>query len=84
MSSRDWRKKKPLPGRPSRRKHRFFGRRDSLSTSRLCPESMRRTASWRIAMATHGRGGVARLILGSVADKVIRGGKVPVLLHRAQ
>ncbi len=37
-----------------------------------------------VAMATHGRGGVARLILGSVADKVIRGGNVPVLLHRAQ
>jgi nucleotide-binding universal stress UspA family protein len=37
-----------------------------------------------IAMATHGRGGVARLILGSVADKVIRGGNIPVLLHRAQ
>lgn len=37
-----------------------------------------------IAIATHGRGGVARLILGSVADKVIRGGTVPVLLHRAQ
>jgi nucleotide-binding universal stress UspA family protein len=37
-----------------------------------------------IAMATHGRGGVARLVLGSVADKVIRGGNVPVLLHRAQ
>ena len=37
-----------------------------------------------VAMATHGRGGVTRLILGSVADKVIRGGTVPVLLHRAQ
>ena len=37
-----------------------------------------------VAMATHGRGGVARLVLGSVADKVIRGGTVPVLLHRAQ
>lgn len=35
-----------------------------------------------IAMATHGRGGVARLFLGSVADKVIRGGSFPVLLHR--
>ena len=35
-----------------------------------------------IAMATHGRGGVARLVLGSVADKVIRGGHLPVLLHR--
>jgi nucleotide-binding universal stress UspA family protein len=37
-----------------------------------------------VARATHGRGGVARLILGSVADKVIRGGNIPVLLHRAQ
>ena len=36
-----------------------------------------------VAMATHGRGGVARLILGSVADKVVRGGNVPVLLNRA-
>ncbi len=35
-----------------------------------------------IAMSTHGRGGVARLLLGSVADKVIRGAKVPVLLYR--
>lgn len=37
-----------------------------------------------VAMATHGRGGVARLVLGSVADKVVRGGNFPVLLHRAQ
>ena len=37
-----------------------------------------------IAMATHGRGGVARLLLGSVADKVVRGGNIPVLLHRAE
>jgi len=36
-----------------------------------------------IAMATHGRGGVSRLVLGSVADKVLRGGNIPVLLHRA-
>jgi nucleotide-binding universal stress UspA family protein len=36
-----------------------------------------------IAMTTHGRGAVARFILGSVADKVIRGGTVPVLLQRA-
>jgi len=36
-----------------------------------------------VAMATHGRGGVARLVLGSVADKVIRGGSTPVLLTRA-
>jgi nucleotide-binding universal stress UspA family protein len=35
-----------------------------------------------VAMSTRGRGGVARLVLGSVADKIIRGGRVPVLVHR--
>lgn len=33
-----------------------------------------------IAMATHGRGGLRRLLLGSTADKVLRGSRVPVLL----
>jgi nucleotide-binding universal stress UspA family protein len=33
-----------------------------------------------IAIATAGRGGIARLLLGSVADKVIRGSPVPVLV----
>jgi nucleotide-binding universal stress UspA family protein len=35
-----------------------------------------------IAMTTHGRGGVRRLLLGSVADKVIRGAAKPVLVVR--
>jgi nucleotide-binding universal stress UspA family protein len=35
-----------------------------------------------IALATHGRRGLARLVLGSVADKVVRAAKVPVLLCR--
>ena len=35
-----------------------------------------------IALETHGRRGLSRLILGSVADKVIRGSPVPVLVHR--
>jgi nucleotide-binding universal stress UspA family protein len=35
-----------------------------------------------IALETHGRGGLGRLVLGSVADKVLRGAEVPVLLHR--
>ncbi len=35
-----------------------------------------------IAMATHGREGLSRLVLGSVADKVVRGAHVPVLLYR--
>jgi nucleotide-binding universal stress UspA family protein len=35
-----------------------------------------------IALATHGRRGLSRLMLGSVADKVIRGAAVPVLVQR--
>ena len=32
-----------------------------------------------VVMATHGRGGVARMVLGSVADKVVRGATCPVM-----
>jgi nucleotide-binding universal stress UspA family protein len=35
-----------------------------------------------IALCTHGRRGLTRLFLGSVADKVIRGGHLPVLVFR--
>jgi nucleotide-binding universal stress UspA family protein len=35
-----------------------------------------------IAMSTHGRGGLDRLIVGSVADRVLRRAEVPVLLVR--
>jgi len=35
-----------------------------------------------IAMATHARSGVDRLIGGSVADQVLRGANVPLLLFR--
>ena len=36
-----------------------------------------------IAISTHGRSGVARWLLGSVAEKVLRGAPVPVLLARS-
>lgn len=36
-----------------------------------------------IAMSTHGHTGVGRLLLGSVADRVLRAAPVPVLLWRA-
>lgn len=35
-----------------------------------------------IALATHGRGGVKRLALGSVADKVVRAAPRPILVYR--
>jgi nucleotide-binding universal stress UspA family protein len=35
-----------------------------------------------IAVATHGRGAGGRLLVGSVADKVLRGASIPVLIHR--
>lgn len=34
-----------------------------------------------IAMTSHGRGATARLLIGSVADKVVRGATVPVLVR---
>jgi len=35
-----------------------------------------------IALETHGRGGLARLVKGSVADRVVRAAHVPVLVQR--
>ncbi len=35
-----------------------------------------------VALETHGRRGLPRLLLGSVADKIIRGAAVPVLVQR--
>jgi nucleotide-binding universal stress UspA family protein len=35
-----------------------------------------------VALATHGRGGLRRALLGSVADKIIRGTDRPVLVYR--
>jgi hypothetical protein len=37
-----------------------------------------------IAMTTHGRTGLGRLILGSVAESVLRGTPTPILLLRAE
>jgi nucleotide-binding universal stress UspA family protein len=35
-------------------------------------------------MTTHGAGGLKRMLLGSVADKVIRGATKPVLVVRRE
>ncbi|MBK8049047.1 MAG: universal stress protein [Anaerolineales bacterium] len=37
-----------------------------------------------VAMATHGRSGLSRLVLGSVAERVLRGASIPVLLLRPE
>jgi nucleotide-binding universal stress UspA family protein len=37
-----------------------------------------------IVMGTHGRGGIDRLLLGSVAERVVRTATVPVLTIRVQ
>lgn len=37
-----------------------------------------------IVMGTHGRGGIDRLLLGSVAEKVVRSSSVPVLTMHAE
>jgi nucleotide-binding universal stress UspA family protein len=36
-----------------------------------------------IAVETHGRHGLPRLLLGSVTDKIVRGASLPVLISRA-
>ena len=36
-----------------------------------------------VAMSTHGRSGLSRWAFGSVTAKVLRGGKIPVLMVRA-
>jgi nucleotide-binding universal stress UspA family protein len=42
----------------------------------------RARGSGLIALATHGRGGLRRALLGSVADKVLRAAPCPVLVYR--
>ena len=41
------------------------------------------TKSDMIAMSTHGRSGLSRLTFGSITDKVLRAGTIPVLVVRA-
>jgi nucleotide-binding universal stress UspA family protein len=47
-------------------------------------EAAKRDGVDLIAMATHGRSGLSRLLLGSVAEAVARAARVPVLLLRGQ
>ena len=37
-----------------------------------------------IIIATHGRSGIKRLVLGSVADRILRTSKIPILMVQPQ
>lgn len=47
-------------------------------------EDVQRHPSDLIALATHGFSGLERMMVGSVADKVLRGSDVPVFIYRPQ
>lgn len=55
---------------------------DGVSPAVGILETAERNAADMIAITTHGRSGLPRIILGSVADKVVRASHVPVLVVR--
>ena len=55
----------------------------SGNPARHIVETAREMDAALIAMTTHGRSGVSRMIFGSVAESVVRDAPVPVLLIRA-
>jgi nucleotide-binding universal stress UspA family protein len=52
--------------------------------SAFIPEVARAHRAALVVMATHGRSGLGRLVLGSVADATLRQGNTPLLLVRPQ
>ena len=52
------------------------------SVSKALLEAAAEEGADLLTMATHGRGGLKRMVLGSVADKVLRAAPCPVLLRR--
>ena len=53
-----------------------------MSVSRAILDEAIRTSAGALAIATHGRGGLKRMVLGSVADEVVRDTDTPVLVYR--
>jgi len=47
-------------------------------------DEARRWPAELIVIGTHGRSGLSRLLMGSVADGVVRGASIPVLLVRVE
>lgn len=55
-----------------------------MSVARAILDEAHRVGAGAIAVATHGRGGLKRLMLGSVADELIRHSKLPMLVYRPE
>ena len=58
-------------------------RRVGIVHDSICDVAREEAADY-IVMGTHGRGGIARVMLGSVADRVVRSAPCPVLTVRPQ
>ncbi len=63
---------------------RWTARSTERSPAAAIVEAATESGADVIAMATHGRGGLGRLLLGSVAESVVRHARVPVLLVRGE
>lgn len=55
-----------------------------MSVARAVLDEAARIGAGAIALATHGRGGFKRLMLGSVADELIRHSTLPLLVYRPE
>jgi len=67
-------------------KNKGFAVKVKIATGKTAKEIIKAADESRadlIAMSTHGRSGLSRLTFGSVTDKVLRTGTVPVLVVRA-
>ena len=77
--------KAALDEEAQRLRGRGFDVETRVSVSRSCAQEIlavaRAVDAELVALATHGRSGLARAALGSVAEEVVHGSHVPVLLH---
>ncbi|MEM7801909.1 MAG: universal stress protein [Chloroflexota bacterium] len=58
--------------------------KDSRSAAEGILEAAEEVGADSIIMSTHGRSGINRWVFGSVAEKVLRGAKIPILLIRSK